>query len=124
MKDTIAFWKRKYYVRWTIIDKSANCAIGTIELFSGKTKDYFNNCGLLRLNLRSDYEKQNTIEDILGIIISETRDMFACEMIATKVVSSTQERIRALEHMEFCLSEEAFIGRTCIEKGISVYGKE
>ena len=114
MKDTIAFWKReyqnRYYVRWAIIDKNANCAIGTIELFNRKAKDYFNDCGLLRLDLRSDYEKQDIIEDILGIIIPKTRDMFACEMIATKAVSIAQVRIRALEHMGFCLSEEALIG--------------
>ena len=60
--------------------------------------------------VRSDYEKQDTIEDILGIIIPETRDMFACEMIATKAVSIAKERIQALEHMGFCLSEEALIG--------------
>ena len=61
-------------------------------------------------SLRSDYEKQDIIEDILGIIIPETKDMFACEMIATKAVSIAQERIQALEHMGFCLSEEALIG--------------
>lgn len=48
MKDTIAFWKReyqsRYYVRWAIIDKNANQAIGTIELFNREAKDYFNNC--------------------------------------------------------------------------------
>ena len=114
MKNTMAFWKReyqnRYYVRWVIVDKNVNCAIGTIELFNRKAKDYFNNCGLLRLDLRSGYEKQDTIEDILGIIIPETRDMFACEMIATKAVSIAQERIQALEHMGFCLSEEALIG--------------
>ena len=65
---------------------------------------------MLLLDLRSDYEKQDTIEDILGIIIPETRDMFACEMIATKVVSIAQERIQALEHMGFSLSEESLIG--------------
>ena len=111
---SISFWKReyqsRYYVRWAIIDKNANCAIGTIELFNRRAKDYFNNCGLLRLDLRSDYEKQDTIEDILGIIIPETRDMFACEMIATKAVSIAKDRIQALEHMGFCLSEEALIG--------------
>lgn len=46
MKDTIAFWKReyqsRYYVRWAIIDNSANSAISTIELFNRKAKDYFN----------------------------------------------------------------------------------
>lgn len=110
----IDFWRLEYqnrcYVRWAVLDKSADCAIGTIELFNRKAKDYFNNCGLLRLDLKSDYEKQDTIEDILGIIIPETKDMFACEMIATKAVSIAQERIQDLEHMGFCLSEEALIG--------------
>lgn len=114
MKHTIAFWKReyqsRYYVRWAIIDKSTDCTIGTIELFNRKANDYFNNCGLLRLDLRGDYEKQDTIEDILGIIIPETRDMFACEMIATKAISIAKERIQALEHKGFCLSEESVIG--------------
>ena len=119
MKDTIAFCKReyqsRYYVRWAIIDKSTNCAIGTIELFNRRAKDYFNNCGLLRLDLRSDYEKQDIIVDILGIIISETKEMFACEMIATKAISIAKERIQALEHKGFCLSEELVIGHNGIK---------
>ena len=114
VKGAIAFWKKeyqsRYYVRWAIIDKNTNCVIGAMELFNRKAKDYFNNCGLLRLDLRSDYEKQDAIEDILGIIIPETRDMFACEMIATKAVSFAQERIQALEHIGFYLSEEFLIG--------------
>lgn len=110
----VDFWRLEYqnrcYVRWIIIDKKVNCAIGTIEIFNRKAKDYFNNCGLLRLDLRSDYEKQEIIEDILGIIIPKTRDMFACEMIATKAISIAKERIEALEHKGFCLSEESLIG--------------
>ena len=115
INNTIAFWKReyknRYYVRWAIIDKRAACAIGTIELFNRKAEDYFNNCGLLRLDLRSEYEKQDIIEEILDIIIPETKNMFACEKIATKAISIAKERIRALEHMGFCLSEEAVMGR-------------
>lgn len=49
-------------------------------------------------------------EDILGINIPETRDMFACEMIATKAVSIAQERIQALEHMGFSLSKDSVVG--------------
>lgn len=41
----------------------------------------------------------------------KAKDMFVCEMIATKAISFAKERIRALEHMGFCLSEEAVIGR-------------
>lgn len=36
--------------------------------------------------------------------------MFACETIATKAVSMAKERITALEHMGFCLSEEDLMG--------------
>ena len=37
MKQAVDFWifsyKERYFVRWTIFDKSTNQAIGTIELF-------------------------------------------------------------------------------------------
>ena len=114
MKDTIAFWKteyqKRYYVRWAVIDKKSDRAIGTIELFNRKANDYFNNCGLLRLDLRSDYEIQDDIEDILAIIIPKTKELFAYEKIATKAIPAAEERIEALEHIGFRLSEESVIG--------------
>lgn len=127
MKDTIAFWKmeyqKRYYVRWAIVDKNSDQAIGTIELFNRKANDYFNNCGLLRLDLRSDYEKQDDIEDILAIIIPKTKELFACEKIATKAISIAKERIKALEHIGFCLSEESAIGHNGTKYG-SYYVQE
>lgn len=65
---------------------------------------------MLRLDLRSDYEKQNIIEDILGIIIPKTKELFDCEMIATKAILFAKERIMALEKIGFCLSEEVLVG--------------
>lgn len=60
MKQALHYWKFEYdrngFVRWSIIDKRDNTVIGTIELFHRESKDYFNNCGLLHLDLRSDYE--------------------------------------------------------------------
>ena len=49
MKQAIDFWsfsyKNRYFVRWTIFDKSVGHAVGTIELFHRDSeKDYFNNC--------------------------------------------------------------------------------
>jgi len=114
MKDTIEFWKReyekRYYVRWAVVDKSLNQAIGTIELYNRKAGDYFNNCGLLRLDLRSDYEKQEDIEEILAIIIPKTKELFGCDKIATKAVPIAKERIKSLEHAGFRLSGESVIG--------------
>ncbi len=61
MMQAIDFWHTSYkncsFVCWSIIDKAKNEAVGTIELFNRKADDYFNNFGILRLDLRSDYEK-------------------------------------------------------------------
>lgn len=50
--------------------------IGTIELFNRKAEDYFYNCGLLRLDLRSDYENEECIYDILSVIINDAFELF------------------------------------------------
>lgn len=97
MLDVVKYWlweyERKGFVRWSIIDKSSKEVIGTMELFNRASKDYFNKCGLLRLDLRSDYENQNCIFTILSIIKSTTFDLFQCSMIATKALNAMLQRI-------------------------------
>lgn len=114
MKEAIEYWffeyNRKGFVRWTIIDKSSNEAIGTIELFHRKSKDYFTKCGLLRLDLRSDYETSDKITNILSPILQPTFKLFHCDKIATKAVSEAKERIDALKRLGFSLSNEKLIG--------------
>ena len=64
MEKAIAFWRQSYmtgwFVRWTIIDKTISQAIGSIEMFHRCADDDFNHAGVLRLDLRSDYEKSRT----------------------------------------------------------------
>lgn len=114
MQEQIEFWhqeyKKKYYVRWVIFDKNVSCAIGTIELFNRKAHDYFNNCGLLRIDLRSDYEKQAYIFEILSLIIPSAFELFECQMIATKVPPFASERKLAVSQLGFSASDEKLIG--------------
>ena len=114
MKQALDFWKfeydRKGFVRWSIIDKKDNAVIGTIELFHRESKDYFNNCGLLRLDLRSDYEIMSNIMDILELIIDKTYQLFQCNMIATKALPIGTERIKALKGLDFLPTENKLIG--------------
>lgn len=114
MKQAINFWFFAYqtrdFVRFTIVDKRKNEAIGTIELFNRQAQDYFTNCGLLRLDLRSDYEKEEEIEEILSLIIRPSLSLFSCDMIATKAIPQATQRIRALERMGFFSSTEKLIG--------------
>ncbi len=90
--------------------KSTNKAIGTIELFHRDANDYFTNTGLLRLDLASDYEKESIIEDILNLIISDTYELFECDKIATKAISTAIERIQALRNCAFISTDKCLIG--------------
>ena len=114
MRKAIGFWdysyRQQFFVRWAIEDKENAVVIGTIELFNRSAGDYFSNCGLLRLDLRSDYETKDHIESILSIIIPGAEELFACDKIATKAIADAGERILALESLGFRLSKETLIG--------------
>jgi hypothetical protein len=114
MRTAIGFWDYAYrlkcFVRWAIEDKENTVVIGTIELFNRSAGDYFSNCGLLRLDLRSDYETKDRIECILSILIPGAEELFAYDKIATKAIADAGERILALESLGFRLSEEVLIG--------------
>lgn len=114
MREAIAFWRQAYqqgeFVRWVIIDKTKSCAIGTIEMFYRHANDYFNQFVLLRLDLRSDYEEEQCIEEILRLILAPAFDMFGGRGIATKAPGFAGERRIGLEKLGFAQSEEKLIG--------------
>lgn len=114
MEQAIAYWLLEYsrqgFVRWAIVSKTSNETIGTIELFNRKADDYFNNCGLLRLDLRSDYEQEESIFEILSLIIPSAFHLFDCQFIATKVPPLASERKLAIARLGFLASEEKLIG--------------
>jgi hypothetical protein len=114
MRQAINFWQFEYerrgFVRWSILDKSISAAIGTIELFHRDSNDFFTDCGLLRLDLRSDYEKADRIRNILSLILQPAFLLFDCGMLATKAVPCAAERIKALESLGFELSSEKLVG--------------
>ncbi len=114
MQGAVDFWtqayREKWFVRWTIVDKKTQKAVGTIELFNRQSEDYFNDCGLLRLDLRSDYEKAESIYEILSLIVPPAYELFHCQMIATKAVPSATQRREALEKLGFSAAKEALVG--------------
>lgn len=114
MEKAMDFWnfsyEHRYFVRWAVESRHTKEVIGTIELFNRKAEDYFNNCGLLRLDLRSDYETEKCVESILGMIIADVKEMFGCDKIATKAAANAKNRIPVLEKMKFQLSDECVVG--------------
>ena len=96
MQHAVEFWlwsyTNKYFVRFSIIDKRIQKVIRTIELFHRDSKDYFNRCGLLRLDLKRDY------------------DLFDCDMVATKIPTFAGERKAAAVQNGFFATDKALVG--------------
>ncbi|MCL2056925.1 MAG: hypothetical protein FWH02_06880 [Oscillospiraceae bacterium] len=91
-------YENKEYIRFAIVDKSFDKAIGTIEMFGGDT-------GVLRIDIASVYEKPSELEEIIDICVKNFYDLFAVKTIATKAIPKAQFRIEALLKSGFCLSD-------------------
>lgn len=114
MRQAIEFWlssySAKWFVRWTIIDKEKYKAIGTIEVFHRVANDDFNHVGVLRLDLKSEYEISEEIFAILNLIVPPAFDLFECEKIITKVPVYAVERMEAMKRKGFEKSGKLLVG--------------
>ena len=100
MKEAINFWKfsyrNKYFVRWTIILNDTKEKIGTVEMFHRNADDEFNHYGVLRIDLKSDYETQGVIDEVLEIVNENFYEVFKVDAILTKAIPDATERIISL----------------------------
>lgn len=101
MERAIEFWnfsyRNRYFVRWTIILNSTNEIIGTIEMFHRIAEDEFNHYGVLRIDLKSECEKENVIDAILEITNEAFYHLFDVKSILTKAFPESKERIISLK---------------------------
>ena len=118
MIEALNFWKlayeRGWFVRLSIIDKSISKAIGTIELCLRTSDDNFNNCGILRVDVKSDYERFDMLYDIFFLITPMAKEALGCNSIITKAPIYAVERIKALEEIGFIKSNNLMIGKNGI----------
>lgn len=114
MEQALDFWffsySAGYFVRWAIVEKKSGQTVGTIELFHRDAQDAFTNCGLLRLDLRSDQERVEKIQSILSLILEPAYALFTCDQIATKAIPAATERIEALKAFGFVSTEDKLVG--------------
>ena len=85
-------------------------AIGTIEVFHRNANDDFNHVGVLRLDLKSEYESSEEIFTIMSLIVPPAFDLFECEEIITKVPVYAVERTAAVKKMGFEKSTKLLVG--------------
>lgn len=116
MAEAIEFWdtayKNGWFVRLSIIDKATPAAIGTVELCLRVSEDKFNNMGILRIDVRSDYEREKELYDIFSLVTPRVEEMLNCKGVLTKAPIYAVERIEAIRKAGFTESKHLLIGKT------------
>lgn len=116
MAEAIRFWHMSYkngrFVRLSIVDKVVSSIIGTVELCLRVSDDKFNNMGILRVDVRSDYEQEDLLYDIFSLVTPKIEEMLECKGVLTKAPIYAVERIKAIQRVGFSKSKHLLIGKT------------
>lgn len=114
MREAIDFWLWSYangwFVRWSILDRETDSAIGTVELFRQEYDHGRRARAVLRLDLRSDYEREEAVADILSLVFPSAFEWFGCDTAITKAKPIALQRRKALASLGFTDSEETVTG--------------
>ena len=93
MEETVKYWIQFYaeraFIRFAIVDTKKQQVIGTIEGFHGKE-------GVLRVDIRSEYETKLYMKEILAVAVANFKELFENEYLVTKAVKAATERRGAL----------------------------
>lgn len=101
MTQCIRFWldeyKKKYYVRFAVIAKDKNAAVGTVEIFGGHD-------GVLRIDLSPIYDTEDHFTELSRLAIDAFLDDFGIENIQIKTANIPEKR-SCLENLGFIPSQ-------------------
>ena len=115
MTEAIDFWRMSYengwFARLSIIDKTICIVIGTVELCVRVSEDAFHNMGILRVDIRSDYEQEDVLYDIFELVTARIEELLGCKGVLTKAPLYAVERIKAIQKAGFTKSEHLLIGK-------------
>lgn len=105
IQDWLGSYERGVYIRFSIVDTQSSKAVGTIEMF-----DKNKSLGILRLDLCSSYEKQESILELIRLSVVNFYDVFGVKQIAIKAIPAAEERVSALRAYGFVPAERSING--------------
>ncbi len=116
MESAMDFWRSSYekgwFVRFSVVDKAKSEVIGTVELCLRSSDDEFNQMGILRVDVRSDYEEERMLYSIFSLICPKVESLLGSKGVLTKAPIYAVERIKAIEKVGFTKSAHLLIGKT------------
>ena len=113
MPEPIRFWKTAYdngwFARLSIVDKSVSSVVGTVELCLRVSEDDFNGMGILRVDVRSDYEREDFLYELFSLLTPALEETLGCKGALTKAPLYAVDRINAIRRAGFTKSEHRLI---------------
>ena len=79
-------------------------------MFHRTADDAFNHVGVLRLDVRSDYEKSEVLQELVGLFLPSAYELFDCEEIITKIPIYAVERQDAMRKCGFTKADCFLVG--------------
>jgi RimJ/RimL family protein N-acetyltransferase len=104
MGDWIAAYENQEFIRFAIVDKITQKAVGTIEMF-GLIGKYKTECGILRVDICSEYETELYLTELITLCVNEFFLMFGVSYIVTLAVSEAEKRINSLLKIGFSMCD-------------------
>lgn len=104
IERAIHFWNHDPcgYARPAVIDKSTGEPVGTLEVFGGEA-------GVLRVDLRRDYERPEALRELYSLAVEEFPKDFPMGSMVTKAVPQAAARREVLRELGFS-GPESFRG--------------
>lgn len=98
MQEYIRYWNEEYdngyYIRPAVVQKATGQALGTLEVFGGET-------GVLRVDLRTDYEREDVLRELYRLAVEEFIRDFPMGAMVTKAVPAAGARRKVLAELGF-----------------------
>ena len=104
-------YENGWFVRLSIVDKATASVIGTVECCLRVSDDAFDHMGILRIDVRSDYEEEKVLYELFSLITPELYELLGCKGVLTKAPIFAVERIKAIRKAGFTKSEHMLIGK-------------
>lgn len=113
MHGAMSFWleayKCGYFVRLSVVDKETDKVVGTYEVYYRESNDSFNDSCFVRLDLRSDYEREAFIYECLSLCKESFVKFFDTKKLVTKSFGNDTARYQALKKLGFIDSKGSLI---------------
>lgn len=106
MPEVVRAWLDRDYargdfIRFSIVEKKNEKAVGTIEIYDRKCQRAERTTGILRIDIASKYESEEYLSELMALSNRIFFDIFHSENILMKAIPEAVERIAALKSNGF-----------------------